>query len=439
LRPVSWSPDTPAQRSREEAKQIALRLAGQAAEHPETFEDLARQYSDDDVTRSSGGSLGGLRATQLPDVFVDALSTLYPGGVSRPVETAMGFHILLRRSPPPHEEVEGRRIVVRYTGTLGSVDEGPSARPREEARALADSLAAKARDGSTPFVSLVSEYSEHADRVQGGDLGLWSTLTPGDKPREVETLARLKLGEVGPPLDSLWGFQVLQRIKTSTHGRYAMAAIRLQYGPLLPPEDPHSRPRVFERAQRLAKRLHGAPAAFTEGDSDDKPLDPEIWEWGHAWPQLTQVLDRLHFGEVAPEPVGIPFFLVVAMRLDPALVSAAEPSPSYELPLRAAPELETLFHDTQGGELSKRVGEFLRPEVAAALGLSATQQAVFSGTLTGLQNDLQAAGNNADARVEGYRTAVKKLHDAMPEATYSRLMEFISREAARMLMSQARR
>ena len=435
LRPVSWKPDARPERSRDEAQALASRLAERAAAHPESFEDLAKQYSDDDVTRAAGGSLGGVRATQLPGEFLDALTALRPGDVSGVVETSLGFHILLRRSPPPHEDVAGRRVVVRYAGTLDSIGESPSARTRDEARDLANSIADRARDGTVPFASLVHEYSEHADRVFDGDIGLWSTLAPDDKPREVETLSRLKIGEIAPPVDSLWGVQVLQRVEPSSRGRYAMAAVRLRYGPALPPSDPGSRQSVSEQARSLARELHRAPSTFAEVQGRYENAGVETWESGHGSPQVTSSLQGLRFGEVASEPVAIPFFFVVAMRLDPALVVAKESEErSYELPMRATPDLEALFHDVDAARLSPRLAEFMRPEIPLALRLTAPEAAAFRAALDALQKDVPAA-TTGDARVQSYRSATKRLHETLSEASYSRVMDFIEREAGRMVLA----
>jgi hypothetical protein len=435
LRPVSWNPDTRPARSRAEALTLALRVAEQARAHPETFEALARQYSDDEVTRFAGGSLGGVRSTQLPEVFLDALTALQPGDVSGVLETRLGFHILLRRSPPPHEDVDGRHVVIRYAGTVSSIDEGPSARTHEEARALAREVEAQAHDGAAPFESLVRRYSDHADRAVDGDIGTWSTLAPAEKPREIETLARLKIGEVAPPIDTVWGFQVLQRVEPSRHGRLAMAGVRMHFGPLLPPEDPRSRQSVYAQARTLAQRLHSAPGTFAEahGPSDEEVV-VEVWDWGHAPAQLTLALEHLRFGEVSLEPASIPFFFVISMRLDPALTTRAESPSSYELPLRATPNIEQLFHDAESVRLAPRVAGFMRPEVAAAMGLSEPETAVLHSTLAALQKDVLAA-NTPEARVRGYQIAMKTLHESLPEARYSKLVGVIEREADRILLA----
>jgi hypothetical protein len=433
LRSVTWHPDTPPARSRSEALKLALRLADDARAHPETFEALARQNSDDEVTRANGGSLGGQRASSLPLIFIDALTVMHSGEVSRVIETSLGYHILMRRSPPPEEDVEGRHIVIRYAGTSSSIDNSPSDRTRDQALALANLVAAQARDGAASFESLVSQYSEHADRIDGGDIGVWSTRAPGNAPREVELLSHLKTGEVASPIDSVLGFQVFQRIEPSSRGRLATAAIRMQFEPQLPPEDPRSRGRIRDEAYALARKLHGAPSTFVEVQRQHRGKKPEVFEWGHESPQITRVLENLRFGEVASEPAEIPFYFVIPMRLDPALVTASEPPVPEELPIRADPNLESLFRNATAASLSGHIAEFLRPEALALLHLSNPEQNAFRSVFETLQGDLRAA-DTADARVHDYRLAAKAMHEALPEATYARVTEFVAQQTTRMLL-----
>jgi hypothetical protein len=427
-----WKPDARATRSSPEARAVALRVAREASVHPENFAELARRYSDDTITRSNGGSLGGVRATQLPAEFLDALTALSPGEVSRIIVGKQGFHILLRKAAPPPQSVSGRRVVIRYEGTLGSADEGTAIRSREEARRLAEEVARRARE--TPFASLIQQYSEHGDRAFGGDMGVWSTVDPQTRPREVESLSRLGIGEIGAPLDSLFGFQVIQRIDPSPPRRYSMAAIRLKVDPHAPATDPLSEPNVYAEARSVESRLCEAPASFAELQRRYKSEGVETWDFGHGSPELTLALDKLRFGEIAKEPVRVPFFIVIPMRLDPALISTVEPSPTYELPTRAAPDLERLFHDSEAAGLSEHLSAFQRPEVLAALRLTTSERTTVNAVFDTLRKKLVVSKEPAE-RVQNYRDARQRLHDALSEASYGRLMSFVESEAVRVVLA----
>jgi len=59
----------------------------------ESFSDLAKQYSEDS-TASAGGDLGVLKKSQLDKSFIDVLSGMQPGDVSKPFWTGSGLHII---------------------------------------------------------------------------------------------------------------------------------------------------------------------------------------------------------------------------------------------------------------------------------------------------------------------------------------------------------
>ncbi len=60
----------------------------------ESFESLARQYSDDVQTRTNGGYLGELDVSALDQVYQDAIKGMEPGDISEVIHTDQGFQIL---------------------------------------------------------------------------------------------------------------------------------------------------------------------------------------------------------------------------------------------------------------------------------------------------------------------------------------------------------
>lgn len=61
----------------------------------EDFSELARQYSDDETTRESGGDLGliVIEELQIPE-FKNAVDTLEAGEISQPFATQFGYHLV---------------------------------------------------------------------------------------------------------------------------------------------------------------------------------------------------------------------------------------------------------------------------------------------------------------------------------------------------------
>jgi peptidyl-prolyl cis-trans isomerase SurA len=60
----------------------------------EAFETLAREYSDDEATRESGGYLGEVETPALDPAYAEALAGLNPGDISSALRTAAGYQIL---------------------------------------------------------------------------------------------------------------------------------------------------------------------------------------------------------------------------------------------------------------------------------------------------------------------------------------------------------
>jgi foldase protein PrsA len=60
------------------------------------FEDLAKKYSTDPVSKAQGGMLNYIEKKDVSEEFWDAASSLRVNGVSDPVQDKKGFHIIQR-------------------------------------------------------------------------------------------------------------------------------------------------------------------------------------------------------------------------------------------------------------------------------------------------------------------------------------------------------
>jgi peptidyl-prolyl cis-trans isomerase D len=58
------------------------------------FEDIVRDYSEDPGSREEGGDLGFIEEGQLEPALEEAIASLKPGGVSEPVRSSIGWHLL---------------------------------------------------------------------------------------------------------------------------------------------------------------------------------------------------------------------------------------------------------------------------------------------------------------------------------------------------------
>lgn len=77
-----------------EVKKKLLELRQKVLDKSATFEDLARQNSQEPASAAKGGDLGWLEPGDAGPEFDQALSTLKPGEISEVIESPFGFHIL---------------------------------------------------------------------------------------------------------------------------------------------------------------------------------------------------------------------------------------------------------------------------------------------------------------------------------------------------------
>jgi hypothetical protein len=295
-------------RSRAEAFELARRVAEEAQLRPDQFARLAEVYSEDVATERLGGAVGGLRASaiRLP-VVLDVMASLRPGEVSRVVETGYGFHVFMRRSPPEERTVSGAHIVIAHHDAPWLAHflarRPPPQRSKAEARELADRVYAELQRDPLRFESLVEEYSDHRDAVRGGDLGTWSSREPTPFPREVETLLHLEVGQVAPPMDSLFGIQIIMRAPARQRVQYASSSIELDFDPAAPDGSATSEARVRERMQRIGDDVRAHPDAFDRYQRELCCTRTAEWIGGRGDPLLELALERLEPGQVAASAI----------------------------------------------------------------------------------------------------------------------------------------
>lgn len=182
----------------------------QRARSGEDFAALAREFSDAQ-DRANGGQLGLRTADRYPTLFVDATRTLAPGGITGPVRSGAGFHIiklLERRQPglPPATVTQSHaRHILLVPSTQLS-----------EAQALAKLRDFKRRIQAkeTDFATLARQNSQDGSAAHGGDLG-WAN--PGMFVPEFErVMDSLTPGQVSEPLISRYGVHLIQLLERRT-------------------------------------------------------------------------------------------------------------------------------------------------------------------------------------------------------------------------------
>ena len=126
-----------------------------------TFEDRARELSEDPGSAADGGDLGASGKGVFPPAFEEALWSLEPGQLSLPVETEFGVHLikLVEIDIPEVPSIEERRDEIRDDLRGGEVQ-----RRFDEARREMDTIAFEQGDS---LDALTSEYGIAVERLDG--------------------------------------------------------------------------------------------------------------------------------------------------------------------------------------------------------------------------------------------------------------------------------
>jgi len=183
----------------------------------EKFEDIAIKVSSG-RNALKGGDLGERKASELPQLFIDAIKDLQSGETSKPVKSASGFHLLYIISSSNDqvmiEQVHVRHILIRTSSEVSDAD----------AKKLLGELRTKIENGKK-FAVLASEFSEDpGSKIKGGDLG-WAGA--GDFVPAFEEIANnLQTEEISEPFKSKFGWHILEVMTQTNKENQARTAIK---------------------------------------------------------------------------------------------------------------------------------------------------------------------------------------------------------------------
>ncbi len=184
----------PSQKAHEEAYSEASALLD-SLRHGADFAELAKKYSQDPGSASSGGDLGWAKRGQFVPEFEHAVYDLKPGEISGIVESQFGLHIiqLIERRG---DLVHARHILIRVPH-LASDD--------DSVITFLDTLRTRALRGEN-FAALARDYSQDQDtRELGGDLGTVTYDQLKDNPAFLDTIRTMKVGEISEPIRVMFG------------------------------------------------------------------------------------------------------------------------------------------------------------------------------------------------------------------------------------------
>jgi parvulin-like peptidyl-prolyl isomerase len=169
-------------------------------EEGESFADVARDMSDDTLTRESGGLLGTVSREDLGPEIAEAVLTVGPGEVSEPTRTRYGYEILR-----VDDESGGALTLSHMFFKLVTTASDTAA-----AAELARDVRERAVSGES-FEELAAEYSDDDEtRAAGGYVGEVNVAELGEPHGSV--VGKMSPGEVSPVLPTDYGFQIIKLI-----------------------------------------------------------------------------------------------------------------------------------------------------------------------------------------------------------------------------------
>jgi peptidyl-prolyl cis-trans isomerase SurA len=162
----------------------------------ESFEELAKKYSEDPGSGAQGGYLGFFKRKELVPEYEAAALRLEPGGLSPVVESQFGFH-LIQLIERKGEQYSSRHILLKPATGTTDANEAAKDLTKLRRRILADSLT---------FAKAAKDNSD--DKTSGANGGLLSNREDGssylplDKldPAIFFTIDTMKVGHITPPM-----------------------------------------------------------------------------------------------------------------------------------------------------------------------------------------------------------------------------------------------
>ncbi len=189
----------------EDAVMAEAAALAERARSGEDFAALARERSDDVVTRDSGGSLGSFEPEQLLPELAEAIFALEAGGVTDPVRTSDGFHVVRVES-----------LVAAETTALADVEVEIESILREEKaqELLADRIPelADLAPGADGLDEIAARYPLMIPQ-ESGLFAAGEILPELGSAAAAEVAFELEAGEVGGPVRLANGFALVELIE----------------------------------------------------------------------------------------------------------------------------------------------------------------------------------------------------------------------------------
>jgi peptidyl-prolyl cis-trans isomerase SurA len=194
----------PSQASRDQLKAAEKKAKGLVKEL-RNGDDFAQTAISSSEGRNAlkGGDLGWRKQGELPSLFANVVPSLKKGGVSDPIRSASGFHII-----KINQKRGGASKLVTQTKARHILLQENQIRSDKESEALIKKIYQRIKAGEN-FAELAKEFSDDpGSKVNGGDLN-W--INDGDMvPAFEKTMKASKKGQLSKPFKSRFGWHILE-------------------------------------------------------------------------------------------------------------------------------------------------------------------------------------------------------------------------------------
>lgn len=170
------------------------------------FGELAREHSKDPSAKDNGGNLGYFSALQMVYPFETAAYNTPVGGISQPVRTRFGYHLIqVNDRRPSRGEIRVAHIMVRAA-------ESDSDEKKERAERQINEVYQELQQGAD-FAELALTYSDDgATSGKGGELP-WFGAGKMVEEFENAAFALTEDGQISEPVKSRFGWHIIKRLE----------------------------------------------------------------------------------------------------------------------------------------------------------------------------------------------------------------------------------
>ena len=171
----------------------------------EVFEDLAKKFSEDDLSAAKGGNIGFVTSLQTQYAFENAVYALEKGGVSGIVRTTAGYHLIKILDVRPNQ---GK---IRLAHILVSVPVNAATNLQVDAKNRIEQVQKYLEKGDESFELICKNYSEDPySKGRGGELRRWYYSSDLSEELQSKLFSIQRLGDYTEPIRTNLGWQIFK-------------------------------------------------------------------------------------------------------------------------------------------------------------------------------------------------------------------------------------